>query len=67
MRAVRSFYSTYPMDLLQSSLVLLEAAIPAPHTLEQIKSLRDQESQKDLILVDSIVDESAHLENTVNG
>jgi hypothetical protein len=41
------------MDLISTSLVMLEAAIPAPHTLVELQEERDKDSQKDLLMVDN--------------
>ena len=50
-----SFSEYFPSDLFSTSLVMLEAAIPAPHTLVDLQEARNKEAQKDLVLVDNSV------------
>ena len=38
-----SLSQSFPLDLIQTSLVMLEAAIPAPHTLLSLQDQRDKE------------------------
>lgn len=37
---------------------MLEAAIPAPHTLVDLQEKRNKDQQKDLVLVENKVDET---------
>jgi len=48
---------------------MLEAAIPAPHTLLEIQEKRNKAQQKDLVLVDNKVDETiqAQIEGQAQG
>ena len=51
-----SFSEYFPSDLFSTSLVLLEAAIPAPHTLVQLQNERKKAQEKDdemMVLVDT--------------
>lgn len=50
-----SFSEYFSSDLLSTSLVMLEAAIPAPHTLVELQESRKIDEQKDLVLVDNSV------------
>lgn len=54
-----NFIESFPaLDLISTSLVMLEAAVPAPHTLVELQEARNKDVQKDLVLVDNRVDEN---------
>ena len=38
-----SLMSSFPHDLIETSLVMLEAAIPAPHTLIELQEKRNSD------------------------
>lgn len=58
-----SFSEYFPSDLFSTSLVMLEAAIPAPHTLVELQESRKKDAQKDLVLVDNSVQVNAEEKN----
>jgi len=54
-----SFSDYFPSDLFSTSLVMLEAAIPAPQTLVELQEARKKDEQKDLVLVENSVQAAA--------
>ena len=60
-----SFSDYFPSDLFSTSLVMLEAAIPAPHTLVELQESRKRDEQKDLVLVENSVQAAADSQSSV--
>lgn len=59
-----SFSEYFPSDLFTTSLVMLEAAIPAPHTLVELQESRKRDEQKDLVLVENSVQAAADTQSS---